>query len=77
MTRRTGWGPRAVPSDYDSNQGRFAPRYHLLPEPLAFTTGTSPELLIVDPILTAALLVLAGWAADPRFVTRHWHELAG
>ena len=29
-------------------------RYHLLPEPLAFTTGTSPELLIVDPLLTAA-----------------------
>jgi membrane-bound metal-dependent hydrolase YbcI (DUF457 family) len=52
-------------------------RHHLLPEPLAFTTGTSPELLIVDPILTAALLVLAGWAADPAFVVTHWHQLAG
>jgi membrane-bound metal-dependent hydrolase YbcI (DUF457 family) len=52
-------------------------RYHLLPEPLAFTTGTGPELLIVDPVLTAALLVLALWAADPAFVAAHWHELAG
>jgi hypothetical protein len=52
-------------------------RYHLLPEPLAFTTGTSPELLIVDPILAAALLVLALWAADPAFVAAHWHQLAG
>jgi hypothetical protein len=31
----------------------------------------------VDPILTAALLVVAGWAADPAFVTTHWHQLAG
>jgi membrane-bound metal-dependent hydrolase YbcI (DUF457 family) len=52
-------------------------RYHVLPEPLAFTTGTGPELLIVDPVLTAALLVLALWAADPAFVAAHWHELAG
>jgi membrane-bound metal-dependent hydrolase YbcI (DUF457 family) len=52
-------------------------RYHLLPEPLAFTTGTSPELLIVDPLLMAALLGLASWAADPGFVTAQWHQLAG
>lgn len=50
-------------------------RFHLLPEPLAFTTGTRPELLIVDPILTAALFVLAAWAADPSFVAAHWHAL--
>jgi membrane-bound metal-dependent hydrolase YbcI (DUF457 family) len=52
-------------------------RFHLLPEPLAFTTGTRPELLIVDPVLSGALLVLAGWVADPAFVTAQWHLLAG
>ena len=52
-------------------------RFHLLPEPLAFTTGTRPELLIVDPILTGSLLVLAALAADPAFVTAQWHSLAG
>jgi membrane-bound metal-dependent hydrolase YbcI (DUF457 family) len=51
-------------------------RYHLLPEPLAFTTGTRPELLIVDPILTGALFLLAAWTADPAFVAAHWHALA-
>jgi membrane-bound metal-dependent hydrolase YbcI (DUF457 family) len=50
-------------------------RFHLLPEPLAFTTGTRPELLIVDPVLSGALLILAGWAADPAFVTAQWHSL--
>jgi membrane-bound metal-dependent hydrolase YbcI (DUF457 family) len=50
-------------------------RFHLLPEPLAFTTGTRPELLFVDPLLTAALVILAAWAADPAFVTAHWHML--
>jgi hypothetical protein len=38
--------------------------------------GTSPELLIVDPILTGALLVLAGWVVDPAFVAAQWHVLA-
>jgi membrane-bound metal-dependent hydrolase YbcI (DUF457 family) len=52
-------------------------RFHLLPEPFAFTTGTRPELLIVDPLLTGALLVLAGWAADPAFVAAQWHAVAG
>jgi membrane-bound metal-dependent hydrolase YbcI (DUF457 family) len=52
-------------------------RFHLLPEPLAFTTGTRPELLIVGPVLSGALLVLAGWVADPAFVTAQWHSLAG
>ena len=52
-------------------------RYHLLPEPLAFTTGTRPELLIVDPLLTVALVALAGWATDPSFVAAQWRALAG
>jgi hypothetical protein len=43
---------------------------------VSFTTGTSPELLIVDPILTGALLVLAGWVVDPAFVAAQWHALA-
>jgi membrane-bound metal-dependent hydrolase YbcI (DUF457 family) len=51
--------------------------FHLLPEPLAFTTGTRPELLIVDPILSGALLVLAALAVDPALVTAQWHSLAG
>ena len=51
-------------------------RYHLLPEPLAFTTGTRPELLFVDPLLTAALVALGIWVADPAFVSAHWHALA-
>jgi membrane-bound metal-dependent hydrolase YbcI (DUF457 family) len=50
-------------------------RYHLLPGPLAFTTGTSPELLIIDPILTGAVLVLAGWAVDPALIVAGWHAL--
>ena len=52
-------------------------RFHLLPEPMAFTTGTRPELLIVDPILSGTLVVLAALAADPAFVTAQWHSLAG
>jgi len=52
-------------------------RFHLLPEPLAFTTGTRPELLIVDPILSGTLVILAALAADPAFVTAQWHSLAG
>jgi membrane-bound metal-dependent hydrolase YbcI (DUF457 family) len=52
-------------------------RFHLLPEPLAFTTGTRPELLIVDPILSASLLILAALAADPALITAQWHSLAG
>jgi hypothetical protein len=51
-------------------------RYHLLPEPLAFTTGTRPELLFVDPLLTVALVALGIWVVDPAFVTAHWHALA-
>jgi membrane-bound metal-dependent hydrolase YbcI (DUF457 family) len=50
-------------------------RFHLLPEPFAFTTGTRPELLFVDPVLTGAIVILAGWVADPAFVAAHWHAL--
>ena len=51
-------------------------RYHLLPEPLAFTTGTRPELLFVDPLLTVALVALGIWVVDPALITAHWHALA-
>lgn len=40
-------------------------RFHLLPEPLAFTTGTWPEHSIVDPLLTMALALLTIRVADP------------
>jgi membrane-bound metal-dependent hydrolase YbcI (DUF457 family) len=49
-------------------------RFHLLPEPFAFTTGTRPELLIVDPILTIALIALAGQVADPSLLIAHSHH---
>ncbi|HEY7144214.1 MAG TPA: metal-dependent hydrolase [Streptosporangiaceae bacterium] len=52
-------------------------RFRLLPEPLAFTTGTVPELLIVDPILSFSVLVLAAWVTDPAFVHAQWQALAG
>jgi membrane-bound metal-dependent hydrolase YbcI (DUF457 family) len=40
-------------------------RFHLLPRPLTFTTGTWPEHSIVDPLLTAAIAVLSVRVADP------------
>jgi membrane-bound metal-dependent hydrolase YbcI (DUF457 family) len=41
----------------------LSPRhFRLWPEPLAFTTGTRPELWCVTPVLSAALLAL-GWHA--------------
>lgn len=33
-----------------------------------------PRILFVDPVLTAALLVLGGSVIDPAFVTTHWHS---
>jgi membrane-bound metal-dependent hydrolase YbcI (DUF457 family) len=48
-------------------------RFHLLPEPLAFTTGTRPETLIVDPLLLGALAALATLAADPSLAAAAWH----
>jgi len=47
-------------------------RYHVLPGPLAFTTGTWPELMVVDPLLTVGLAVLAIRAADPSLFA-HLH----
>ena len=47
-------------------------RFHLLPEPLAFTTGTLPEILIIDPILSAAVLALAVWIVDPGWLQAQW-----
>ena len=49
-------------------------RFHLLPEPLAFTTGTRPETLIVAPLLLTTLVVLGAWAADPSAVLYGWHH---
>jgi membrane-bound metal-dependent hydrolase YbcI (DUF457 family) len=40
-------------------------RFHLLPGPLAFTTGTAPELVVVDPLLIAGLGLLALHLAAP------------
>jgi membrane-bound metal-dependent hydrolase YbcI (DUF457 family) len=40
-------------------------KFHLLPEPLAFTTGTRPETRIVDPALYGVLALLVLWVADP------------
>jgi membrane-bound metal-dependent hydrolase YbcI (DUF457 family) len=40
-------------------------RFHLLPRFMQFTTGTKPELLIVDPLLLVALGALALTAVDP------------
>ncbi len=31
----------------------------------------------MDPLLTAALVVLTGWATDPAFVAAHWRAVAG
>jgi hypothetical protein len=45
-------------------------RFHLLPGPLAFTTGTWPELLIVDPLLTAGLMLLALRLTDPALTAQ-------
>jgi membrane-bound metal-dependent hydrolase YbcI (DUF457 family) len=53
---------------------------HLLPEPLAWTTGTRPERQFVFPVLvvTAAVLAagLAVQAADPALMAAGWHFAA-
>lgn len=46
---------------------------HLLPEPLAWTTGTKPERRAVVPALLVALAVLAVQAADPALLASGWH----
>ena len=40
-------------------------KFHLLPEPLAFTTGTRPETRIVDPALYGVFALLVLWAVNP------------
>jgi membrane-bound metal-dependent hydrolase YbcI (DUF457 family) len=48
-------------------------RFHLLPEPLAFTTGTDPELWVVDPILSGLTVVLAAFVAEPALIAAAFH----
>jgi membrane-bound metal-dependent hydrolase YbcI (DUF457 family) len=52
--------------------------YHfkLWPEPLAFSTGTRPELLIIDPLAVLAFIALASWAVMPGFDMAAWAHLA-
>jgi membrane-bound metal-dependent hydrolase YbcI (DUF457 family) len=47
-------------------------RFHLLPEPLAWTTGSRPETLFVAPALLLSLAALASWAVAPGFDTAIW-----
>lgn len=50
-------------------------RFRLLPEPLAFTTGTRPELLIVDPALSGAIVILVLTLLDPGLTQTAWAHL--
>jgi membrane-bound metal-dependent hydrolase YbcI (DUF457 family) len=50
-------------------------RFHLLPEPAAFTTGTDPERYVVDPLLGISLAALAGLAIDPASGPLAWHAV--
>jgi membrane-bound metal-dependent hydrolase YbcI (DUF457 family) len=51
-------------------------KFHLLPEPFAFSTGTRPETLIVDPLLVASLAALVSWAVAPGADMAAWAHLA-
>lgn len=51
-------------------------RFHFLPEPLAFSTGSRPERFFVDPFLFAVLAGLAVQAADPALLASGWHWAA-
>ena len=51
-------------------------KFHLLPEPLAWTTGTDPETVIVDPVLSVALVILAAWVIDPSADRVAWAYVA-
>ena len=51
-------------------------RFHLLPEPFAWTTGTNPERYIVMPLLVLALIPLAALAIDPAAGPLVWTHLA-
>ena len=50
-------------------------RFHLLPSLLTFTTGTDPELYVVDPMLGAAFVVLAAFLLDPGLSMMLWTRL--
>jgi membrane-bound metal-dependent hydrolase YbcI (DUF457 family) len=50
-------------------------RFHLLPEPLAFTTGTLPELRIVDPLLGLSLAGLVAVMLNPGLSLMAWAHL--
>lgn len=50
----------------------FKHRFHLLPEPLAFTTGTRPETLVADPLFGLALTGLTSWVIAPGAVAAVW-----
>ena len=58
----------ALLPDLDKSRHRF----HLLPEPFAFTTGTLPELLIIDPMLSGAVLALAVWIVNLVWLRAQW-----
>jgi membrane-bound metal-dependent hydrolase YbcI (DUF457 family) len=45
--------------------------------PLAFVTGTRPETLIVDPVLTVAAVALGLWAVAPALDLLAWHAATG
>lgn len=51
-------------------------RFHLLFEPLSFTTGTDPERYVVDPLLGISLAALAGLAIDPASGPLAWHAVS-
>src|SRR5215472_7897304 len=50
-------------------------RFKWWPRPLAFTTGTAPERLIVDPVLLILLAVLVGWVLAPGIEIAAIHGL--
>ena len=52
-------------------------KFHLLPKWLQFTTGTRPELLIVDPLLLLSLGLLASWAVAPGLDMMVWNHAVG
>jgi membrane-bound metal-dependent hydrolase YbcI (DUF457 family) len=51
-------------------------RFHLLPEPLAFTTGTLPETRIVDPALYGVFALLVVFAVNPALGHGLYEHLA-
>lgn len=51
-------------------------RFHLLPGRLAFTTGTRPETLVVDPLLGLAFVVLAARGITVAVDPAAWASLS-